>query len=141
MAAINHKVNMKTLAALKRIYSAQFELYEYILHHGISIGYTEDTFMRRTLGDLADASEKILAHMNLNTYHDSMFMYVRTALASVQNSLSVFDRLLQLAEEDNRYSQLRCSDEFAIYNEKLHNAIGIANKAADILNVRLTEGF
>lgn len=141
MAAINHKVNMKTLAILKRTYSVQFELYEYILHHGMPIGDAEDTFMRRTLGDLADASEKILAHINLNTCHDSMFMYVRTALASVQNSLSVFDRLLQLAEEDISYSQLRCSDEFTIYDEKLHNAIDVANKAADILNVRLTEGF
>lgn len=139
MVTIDHEINMKTLAALKRVYSTQFDLYEYIIRHGIPIGKVEDAFMRRTLGDLADTSEKILAHINLNTYHDSMFMYVRTALASVQNSFSVFDRLLQLIEEDDHYLQLKLSDEFKIYKEKLCNAIDIANKAADILNIRLTE--
>lgn len=58
MPTINHKINMRTLAALKRVYDAQFELYEYVLHHSIPIDYTQDVFMRRTLSDLADASEK-----------------------------------------------------------------------------------
>lgn len=141
MVIINHKINMKTLAALKRTYSAQFELYEYILCHGISIGATEDAFMRRTLGELADASKKILAHTHLNTYHDSMSMCVRDALAAVKNSLSVLDRLLQLVEEDARRSQLNQSYEFTVYNKKLNDTIDVANKTADILNVRLTEGF
>lgn len=72
MPTINHKINMRTLAALKRVYDAQFELYEYALHHSIPIDYTQDVFMRRTLSDLADASEKILAHINLNDYDDAM---------------------------------------------------------------------
>lgn len=58
MPTINHKINMRTLAALKRVYDAQFELYEYALHHSIPIDYAQDVFMRRTLSDLADASEK-----------------------------------------------------------------------------------
>lgn len=58
MPTINHKINMRTLAALNRVYDAQFELYEYALHHSIPIDYTQDVFMRRTLSDLADASEK-----------------------------------------------------------------------------------
>lgn len=58
MPTINHKINMRTLAALKRVYDAQFELYEYVLHHSIPIDYTQDVFMRRTLSDLADANDE-----------------------------------------------------------------------------------
>lgn len=58
MTTINHKINMRTLAALKRVYDAQFELYEYVLHHSMPIDYTQDVFMRRSLSELADSSEK-----------------------------------------------------------------------------------
>lgn len=84
MSKINREVNVKTLVALRRVYSAQLELYKYILSHEVPFGDTEDTFMRRTLSDLADASEKILAHINLNTYHEAMYMHVRVAFGSVR---------------------------------------------------------
>lgn len=139
MPTINHKINMRTLAALKRVYDAQFELYEYALHHSIPIDYTQDVLMRRTLSDLADASEKILAHINLNDYDDDMHMYVRTALASVQNSLSGMGHLLQSIEDLDRRLPLGLTDGFAMYREKLSDAIDVANEAANILNARLTE--
>lgn len=132
---------MKTLAALKRVYSAQLELYKYILSHEVSFGDTEDTFMRRTLSDLADASEKILAHINLNIHHETMYMSVRAALVSVQNSLSVFDRLLQLVEENNCSLSLGLSDKFVVFKEKLETAMSEAKKTANILKTRLAEGF
>lgn len=141
MVTINHKVNVKTLAVLKRVYVAQFELYEYALHHDMPIDYTQDVFMRRSLGELADSSEKILAHVNLNAYDDSMYMYIRTALASVQNSLSVLDSLLQIVEDTDIRSLLDLPDEFAIYMEKLKTTMDVANEAASILNTRLTEEF
>lgn len=141
MAIINHKINMKTLAALKRVYSTQFELYEYIIRHNIPIDDTSDVVMRRTLGELADASEKILDHIHLNACHDSMFMYVRTALASVQNLLSLLDSQLRIIEDLDRRLPPGQSDGFAMYREKLNDAIDIANDAANILNVRLTEEF
>lgn len=141
MPTINHKINMRTLAALKRVYDAQFELYEYVLHHSIPIDYTKDVFMRRTLSDLADASEKILAHINLNGYDDDMHMYVRTALASVQNSLSGLGYLLQSIEDLDRRLPLGLTDEFAMYGEKLNDAIDAANEAVNILNTRLMEGY
>ena len=132
---------MKTLVALKRVYSAQLELYKYILSHEVPFGDTEDTFMRRTLSDLAEVSEKILAHINLNISYDSMYMYICTALVSVQNSLSVFDRLLQLVEEVDRRSSLGSSDEFVVFKEKLETAMSEAKKTANILKTRLAEGF
>ena len=141
MPKINREVNVKTLVALKRVYSAQLELYKYILSHDIPFGDTEDTFMRRSLSELADSSEKILAHINLNDYDDDMHMYVRTALASVQNSLSVFDRLLQLVDENNCSLSLGLSDKFVVFKEKLETAMSEAKKTANILNTRLTEGF
>lgn len=141
MPTINHKINMMTLAALKRVYDAQFELYEYALHHSIPIDYTQDVFMRRSLSEMADASEKILAHISLNDYDDDMHMYVRTALGSVQNSLSVFDRLLQLVEEVDRRSSLGLSDEFVVFKEKLETVMSEAKKTANILKTRLAEGF
>lgn len=141
MPTINHKINMRTLAALKRVYDAQFELYEYALHHSISIDYTQDVFMRRTLSDLADASEKILAHINLNDYDDDMHMYVRTALASVQNSLSGLGYQLQSIEDLDRRLPLGLTDGFAMYREKLNDAIDITNEAANILNTRLMEEY
>lgn len=139
MPTINHKINMRTLAALKRVYDTQFELYEYALHHSIPIDYTQDVFMRRTLSDLAGASEKILAHINLNDYDDDMYMYVRTVLASVQNSLSVLGYLLQSIEDLDRRLPLGLTDVFAMYREKLNDAIDITNEAANILNTRLME--
>ena len=141
MPTINHKINMRTLAALKRVYDAQFELYEYALHHSIPIDYTRDVFMRRTLSELVDSSEKILAHINLNDYDDDMHMYVRTALASVQNALSVFDRLLQLVDENNCSLSLGLSDKFVVFKEKLETAMSEAKKTANILKTRLAEGF
>lgn len=137
MTTINHKMNMRTLAALKRAYDAQFELYEYVLHHSIPIDYTQDVFMRRTLSDLADASEKILAHINLNDYDDDMHMYVRTALASVQNSLSGLGHLLQSIEDLDRRVPLGLTRESAMYREKLNDAIDITNETANILNTRV----
>lgn len=139
MPTINHKINMRTLAALKRVYDAQFELYEYALHHSIPIDYTQDVFMRRTLSDLADASEKILAHINLNDYDDDMYMYVRTALASIQNSLSGLGYQLQSIEDLDRRLPLGLTSGFAMYREKLNDAIDITNEAANILNTRLME--
>lgn len=97
--------------------------------------------MRRTLSDLADASEKILAHINLNISYDSMYMYICTALVSAQNSLSVVDRLLQLVEEVDRRSSLGLSDEFVVFKEKLETAMSEAKKTANILKTRLAEGF
>lgn len=141
MPTINHKINMRTLVALKRVYDAQFELYEYIIRHGMPIDDTSDVFMCRTLGELADASEKILDHIHLNARHDSMFMYVRTALASVQNSLSLLDSQLRIIEDLDRRLPPGQSDGFAMYREKLNDAIDIANDAANILNARLTEEF
>lgn len=141
MSKINRKVNVKTLVALKRVYSAQLELYEYILSHEVPFGDTEDTFMRRTLSDLADASEKILAHINLNTYHETMYIHVRVAFGSVQNSLSVFDRLLQLVDENNCSLSLGLSDKFVVFKEKLETAMSEAKKTANILKTRLAEGF
>lgn len=141
MPTINYKINMRTLAALKRVYSAQLELYKYILSHEVPFGDIEDTFMRRTLSDLADASEKILAHINLNTYHEAMCMYVRVALGSVQNSLSAFDRLLQLVEENDCSLSLGLSDKFVVFKEKLETAMSEAKKTANILKTRLAEGF
>lgn len=141
MPTINHKINMRTLAALKRVYDAQFELYEYALHHSIPIDYTQDVFMRRTLSDLADASEKILAHINLNDYDNDMHMYVRTALASVQNSLSGLGYQLQSIEDLDRRLPLGLTDGFAMYREKLNDAIDITNEAANSLNTRLMEGY
>lgn len=96
--------------------------------------------MRRTLSDLANVSEKILAHINLNTRHESMYMHVRSALCSVQNSLSVFDRLLQLAGVDDCNLLLDSSDKSTTYLRKLEDVIKVANKAADILKIRLEEG-
>lgn len=141
MSKINREINVKTLVALKRVYSAQLELYKYILSHKVPFGDTEDTFMRRTLSDLADASEKILAHINLNDYDDDMYMYVRTALASVQNSLSVFGRLLQLVKENDCSLSLGLSDKFGVFKEKLETAMSEAKKTANILKTRLAEGF
>lgn len=141
MPTINHKINMRTLAALKRVYDAQFELYEYALHHSIPIDYTQDVFMRRTLSDLADASEKILAHINLNDYDDDMHMYVRTALASVQNSLSGLGYQLQSIEDLDRRLPLGLSDEFVVFKEKLETATSEAKKTANILKTRLAGGF
>ena len=133
MPTINHKINMRTLAALKRVYDAQFELYEYALHHSIPIDYAQDVFMRRTLSDLADASEKILAHINLNDYDDDMHTYVRTALASIRNSLSGFDSLLQIVEKVDRRSSPGLSDKFVVFKEKLETVMGEAKKTANIL--------
>lgn len=141
MPTINHKINMRTLAALKRVYDAQFELYEYALHHSIPIDYTQDVFIRRTLSDLADASEKILAHINLNDYDDNMRMYVLTVLASVQNSLSGLGYLLQSIEDLDRRLPLGLTDGTAMYREKLNDAIDITNEAANILNTRLMEEY
>lgn len=141
MPTINHKINMRTLAELKRVYDAQFELYEYVLHHSIPIDYTQDVFMRRTLSDLADASEKILAHINLNDYDDDMHMYVCTVLASVQNSLSGLGYLLQSIEDLDRRLPLGLTDGFAMYREKLNDSIDITNEAANILNTRLMEEY
>lgn len=141
MPTINYKINMMTLAALKHVYDAQFELYEYALHHGIPIDYTQDVFMRRSLSELADSSEKILAHINLNDYDDDMHTYVRTALASIRNSLSGFDSLLQLVEEVDRRSSLGLSDKFVVFKEKLETAMSEAKKTANILKTRLAEGF
>ena len=140
MVKINYVINLKALAALKRVYSAQLELYEYILSHDVPFGDTEDTFMRRTLSDLATASEKILAHINLDTYNEAMYMRVRSALSSVQNSLSVFDRLLQLVGVDDCNLSLDSSDKITAYLGKLEDAIKVANKAVDILKIRLEEG-
>lgn len=141
MPTINHKINMRTLAALKRVYDAQFELYEYALHHSIPIDYTQDVFMRRSLSELADSSEKILAHINLNDYDDDMHTYVRTALASVQNSLSGLGYLLQSIEDLDRRLPLGLTDGFAMYREKLNDAIDVANEAVNILNTRLMEEY
>lgn len=141
MSKINREINVKTLVALKRVYSAQLELYKYILSHEVPFGDTEDTFMRRTLSDLAGASEKIMAHINLNDYDDNMHMYVRTALASVQNSLSVFDRLLQLVDKSDCSLSLGLSDKFVVFKEKLETAMSEATKTANILKTRLAEGF
>lgn len=141
MPTINHKINMRTLAELKRVYDAQFELYEYALHNSIPIDCTQDVLMRRSLSELADSSEKILAHINLNDYDDDMHMYVRTALASVQNSLSLLGNQLQIIEGLDRRLPPGQSDGFAMYREKLNDAIDIANDAANILNARLTEEF
>lgn len=141
MSKINREINVKTLVALKRVYSAQLELYKYILSHEVPFGDAEDTFMRRTLSNLADASEKILAHINLNTYYDAMYTYVRVALGSVQNSLSVFDRLLQLVDENNCSLSLGLSDTFVVFKEKLETAMSEAKKTANILKTRLAEGF
>lgn len=141
MPTINHKINMRTLAALKRAYDAQFELYEYALHHSIPIDYTQDVFMRRSLSELADSSEKILAHINLNDYDDDMHMYVRTALASVQNALDVLSRLSDLdarTKYDLGFEQMRTH---AIYSDKIAVATKEAEKAIDILTTRLKEGF
>lgn len=140
MVTIDHKINIKTLAALKRVYSTQLELYKYILSHEVPFEDAEDTFMRRTLSDLANASEKILTHINLNTYHGAMYMYVRSALSSVQNSLSVFDRLLQLVGVDDCNLSLDSSDKITAYLGKLEDAIKVANRAVDILKIRLEEG-
>ena len=140
MPTINCKINMRTLAALKRVYDAQFELYEYALHHSIPIDYTQDVFMRRSLSELSDSSEKILAHINLNDYDDDMHMYVRTALASVQNSLSVLGYLLQSIEDLDRRLPLGLTGGSAMYREKLNDAIDVANEAVNILNTRLMEG-
>lgn len=141
MPTINYKINTRTLAALKRVYDAQFELYEYALHHSIPIDYTQDVFMRRSLSELANSSEKILAHINLNDYDDDMHMYVRTALASIQNSLSVLDSLLQTVKEVNRRSSLGLPDKFVVFKEKLETAMSEAKKTANILKTRLVEGF
>ena len=141
MPTTNHKINMRTLAALKRVYDAQFELYEYALHHSIPIDYTQDVFMRRTLSDLADASEKILTHINLNDYDDDMHTCVRTVLASVQNSLSGLGYQLQSIEDLDRRVPLGLTDELAMYREKLNDAIDVANEAVNILNTRLMEGY
>lgn len=97
--------------------------------------------MRRTLSDLADASEKILAHINLNDYDDDMHIYVRTALASVQNSLSGLGYLLQSIEDLDRRLPLGLTDESAMYREKLNDAIDITNEAANSLNTRLMEKY
>lgn len=141
MAVINREINIKTLAALKRVYDVQFELYEYALSHGIPIGDTEDTFIRRTLGELADASEKILTHINLNTSHDLMYTHVRTAFTSIQNSRSVLNSLFQIAEEVDRCSSLGLPDKFVVFKEKLETAMADVNKTANILKTRLVEGF
>lgn len=141
MPKINREINVKTLVALKRVYSTQLELYKYILNHEVLFGDTEDTFMRRTLSDLAEVSEKILAHINLNISYESMYIYICTALTSVQNSLSVFDRLLQLVEEADRRSSLGLSDEFVVFKEKLETAMSEAKNTANILKTRLAEGF
>ena len=141
MSKINREVNVKTLVALKRVYSAQLELYKYILSHEVPFGDIEDTFMRRTLSVLADVSEKILAHINLNTHHKAMYMHVCAAFGSVQNSLSVFDRLLQLVDENNCGLSLGLSDKFVVFKEKLETAMSEAKKTVNILKTRLAEGF
>lgn len=132
---------MKTLVALKRVYSVQFEMYEYALSHGIQIGDDEDTFIRRTLGELADVSEKILTHINLNTSYDSMYMYVRTALESVQNLHSVSNSLFQIVEKVDCRSSLGLSDKFVVFKEKLETVMSEAKKTVNILKTRLAEGF
>lgn len=141
MAAINREINIKTLAALKRVYSAQFEMYEYALSHGIPISDTEDAFIRRTLCELVDVSEKILTHINLNTSHDSMYMYVCTALTSIQNSRSVLNSLFKIVEKVDYRSLLGLPDKFVVFKEKLETTIAEANKTANILKTRLAEGF
>lgn len=141
MVVINREINIKTLAALKRVYSAQFEMYEYALSRGIPIGDTEDIFIRRTLGELVDVSEKILTHINLNTSHDSMYMYVCTALTSIQNLRSALNSLFQIVEKVDCRSSLGLSDKFVVFKEKLETAIVDANKTANILKTRLAEGF
>ena len=132
---------MSTLAALKRVYDAQFELYEYVLHHSIPIDYTQDVLMRRSLSELADSSEKILAHINLNDYDDDMHTYVRTALASIRNSLSGLGYLLQSIEDLDRRLPLGLTGGYVMYREKLNDAIDVANEAVNILNTRLMEGY
>lgn len=141
MPTINHKINMRTLAALKRVYSAQLEMYEYALSHGIQIGDTEDTFIRRTLGELVDVSEKILTHINLNISHDLMYMYVCAALTSIQNSRSVLNSLFQIVEKVDCPLSLGLSDKFVVFKEKLETAIAEADKTANVLKTRLVEGF
>lgn len=138
---INREINIKTLAALKCVYSAQFEMYEYALSHGISVGDVDDTFIRRTLGELIDVSEKILTHINLNTSNDSMYMYIRTALVSIQNSRSVLNDLFQIVETVYHCSSLGLSDKFVVFKEKLETAMVEADKTANILKTRLAEGF
>lgn len=127
--------------ALKRVYDTQFELYEYALHHDMPIDYTQDVFMRRSLSELADSSEKILTHINLNDYDEDMHMYIRTALATVQNSLSLLGNQLQIIEELDRRLPLGSTGGFAMYREKLDAAIDVANEAANILSTRLTEEY
>lgn len=146
MASINYEINMKTLSALKRTYSTLFELYEYAIHHDLPIDHTEDVLIRRSLGELVDASEKILSHINLNAYNDSMFMYVRTALSSVRNSLSVLNSLLEIEKEverrmANQSIPIDQSSEFNVYAEKLKIAVDEANRTADVLKSRLEEGY
>lgn len=127
--------------ALKHVYDAQFELYEYALRHSIPIDYTQDVFMRRSLSELANSSEKILAHINLNDYDHDMHTCVRTALASVQNSLSGLGYLLQSIEDLDRRLPLGLTGWSAMYRKKLNDAIDITNKAANILNTRLMEKY
>lgn len=141
MAVINREINIKTLAALKRAYSAQFELYEYALGYGIPIGDADDTFIRRTLGELVDASEKILTHINLNVSNDSMYKHVRTALTSAQNSLSVLNRLKDIEENARRGVNREPLNKIAVYAEKLETAIAETNKTTAILKSRLEEGY
>lgn len=85
--------------------------------------------------------KKILAHINLNDYDDDMHMYVRTALASVQNSLSGLGYLLQSIEDLDRRLPLGSTDGFAMYREKLDDAMDVANEAVNILNTRLMEEY
>ena len=59
--------------------------------------------------------KKILAHINLNDYDDDMHMYVRTALASVQNSLSGLEYLLQSIEDLDRRLPLGLTGGSAMY--------------------------
>lgn len=70
-----------------------------------------------------------------------MHTYVRTAFASVQNSLSGLGYLLQSIEDLDRRLPLGSTDGSAMYREKLNDAIDITNEAANILNTRLMEEY
>lgn len=141
MVAINREINIKTLAALKRVYDAQFEMYKYALSHDIPIGDAGDTFIRRTLSELADTSEKILSHISLVVHDDSMYMYIHTALTSVQKSLSVLNRLKDIEENTRCGMNREPLNKLAVYAEKLETAIAETNKTVAILKSRLEEGY
>ena len=82
-----------------------------------------------------------MAHINLNDYDDDMHMHVRTALASVQNSLSGLEYLLQSIEDLDRRLPLGLTGGSAMYRERLNDVIDITNEAANILKTRLMEEY